>query len=140
MIVEESPALSADSNENKSLGSELCDSSSQQVAHKGTNVSEVLSTPTVRNLAKQYGININDVPGTGKDGRVLREDVHKYLVHKGIIEDTYLFLGATSAEGMLGQEDYLHASAADELHYEDKTILLRYYDEPESVSVQFFET
>ncbi|KAI4317566.1 hypothetical protein L6164_025429 [Bauhinia variegata] len=34
----------------------------------------VLSTPAVRTLAKQHGININDVCGTGKDGYYLLGD------------------------------------------------------------------
>ncbi|KAG9146539.1 hypothetical protein Leryth_020432 [Lithospermum erythrorhizon] len=46
-----------------------------------------LCTPTVRTLAKQYGVDVNDVCGTGKDGRVLREDILNYAVNKGIIDE-----------------------------------------------------
>jgi 2-oxoisovalerate dehydrogenase E2 component (dihydrolipoyl transacylase) len=38
-----------------------------------------LATPAVRHLIKEHNLNIEDVPGTGKDGRVLKEDVHTYL-------------------------------------------------------------
>ena len=38
-----------------------------------------LATPAVRGLLKEHGIAIQDITGTGKEGRVLKEDVHKYL-------------------------------------------------------------
>ncbi|KAF2401176.1 dihydrolipoamide branched chain transacylase E2 [Trichodelitschia bisporula] len=37
-----------------------------------------LATPAVRHLTKQLNIVITDVPGTGKDGRVLKEDVQRF--------------------------------------------------------------
>ncbi|KAL6183658.1 hypothetical protein ACLB2K_045069 [Fragaria x ananassa] len=39
------------------------------------NIGGVLSTPPVRNLAKKYGIDINEVHGSGDDGRVSKEYV-----------------------------------------------------------------
>ncbi|OAG42277.1 hypothetical protein AYO21_03445 [Fonsecaea monophora] len=38
-----------------------------------------LATPAVRGLLKEHGIAIEDITGTGKDGRVLKEDVLRYL-------------------------------------------------------------
>lgn len=38
-----------------------------------------LATPAVRGLLKEHGLAIEDITGTGKDGRVLKEDVYKYL-------------------------------------------------------------
>ena len=38
-----------------------------------------LATPAVRGLLKEHDIAIEDITGTGKDGRVLKEDVLKYL-------------------------------------------------------------
>ncbi|KIX95429.1 uncharacterized protein Z520_08946 [Fonsecaea multimorphosa CBS 102226] len=38
-----------------------------------------LATPAVRGLLKQHGIAIEDITGTGKDGRVLKEDVYRHL-------------------------------------------------------------
>jgi len=37
-----------------------------------------LATPAVRHVLKQMKINIEEIEGTGKDGRVLKEDVHKF--------------------------------------------------------------
>ncbi|KAJ8061103.1 hypothetical protein OCU04_010177 [Sclerotinia nivalis] len=37
-----------------------------------------LATPAVRHLIKELDVNILDVTGTGKDGRVLKEDVHQF--------------------------------------------------------------
>ncbi len=38
-----------------------------------------LTTPAVRGILKAQGVNIADVRGTGKDDRVLKEDVYKFV-------------------------------------------------------------
>lgn len=38
-----------------------------------------LATPAVRHLIKEHDFNIDDINGTGKDGRVLKEDVHRHI-------------------------------------------------------------
>ena len=38
-----------------------------------------LATPAVRHLSKELKIDILDVDGTGKDGRVLKEDIYKFV-------------------------------------------------------------
>lgn len=38
-----------------------------------------LATPAVRGLLKEHSISIEDITGTGKEGRVLKEDVYKYI-------------------------------------------------------------
>jgi len=37
-----------------------------------------LATPAVRHLTKELDVNISDVQGTGRDGRVMKEDVHQF--------------------------------------------------------------
>ena len=38
-----------------------------------------LATPAVRGLLKELKVDITDVKGTGKDGRVMKEDVHTFV-------------------------------------------------------------
>lgn len=38
-----------------------------------------LATPAVRHLTKEMNVRIEDIAGTGKDGRVLKEDIHRYF-------------------------------------------------------------
>lgn len=44
---------------------------------KGTHAA--LATPAVRHLSKELKVDILDVDGTGKDGRVLKEDIYKFV-------------------------------------------------------------
>ncbi|GAC40701.1 dihydrolipoamide acetyltransferase family protein [Paenibacillus popilliae] len=39
---------------------------------------EVLATPSVRKLARELGVNIGEVPPTGKNGKISREDVEAF--------------------------------------------------------------
>ncbi|KAF4445409.1 2-oxoisovalerate dehydrogenase E2 component (dihydrolipoyl transacylase) [Fusarium austroafricanum] len=38
-----------------------------------------IATPAVRHLSKELNVNIADVEGTGRDGRVLKEDIHRFI-------------------------------------------------------------
>lgn len=38
-----------------------------------------LATPAVRHMLKQHNLNITDIQGTGKEGRVLKEDIQRHV-------------------------------------------------------------
>lgn len=40
---------------------------------------KVLTTPAVRRIARENGVDLTQVPGTGKSGRVLKEDVQNFM-------------------------------------------------------------
>jgi len=42
-------------------------------------IEKVLTTPAVRKMAKENNINLLDVQGSGKDGRILKEDMLRYI-------------------------------------------------------------
>ena len=86
----------------------------------------VLSTPAVRHLAKQHSINLNDVQGSGKDGRILKEDVLNYCIQKGIIEDSSSTSTADSESKFMGEkEKSSYASAEVGQPHVDQTVPLR---------------
>ncbi|KAK3693854.1 2-oxoacid dehydrogenases acyltransferase-domain-containing protein [Podospora appendiculata] len=51
-------------------------SNTQSQGRKGTHAG--LATPAVRHLSKELNVNILDLDGTGRDGRVLKEDIFKF--------------------------------------------------------------
>lgn len=56
--------------------------SSHSPVTKQTGNSASLATPAVRHLAKELNLDITQIPGTGKDGRVMKEDVYKFVQAK----------------------------------------------------------
>lgn len=41
-----------------------------------------LATPAVRHLTKEHSVDIAEVDGSGRDGRVLKEDVHRFVAQR----------------------------------------------------------
>ena len=64
-------------NETAELKLELVRQPSQDTRENQS--SKVLTTPAVRKLAREYELDLSMIAGTGKNGRVLKEDVHLYL-------------------------------------------------------------
>ena len=62
------------------VSSDLIESSSEASAPKAPQRKKALATPVARNLAKKLGVDINEVPGTGPNGRVMKEDIEKFAV------------------------------------------------------------
>ena len=81
MAVEEfTPPVNDGFSEPKSVGSnEEVNSCIQASVANENKSSGILCTPAVRNLAKQHGINVNDIKGSGIDGRILKEDILSYV-------------------------------------------------------------
>lgn len=107
-----------------SLNSDTSDSDDHKSEFKKTKKGGSLCTPAVRNLAKEHGIDIDDIIGTGRHGRISKDDVIKYAVEKGIIEDKPALFNPTSIEPMSGPEEKLHEIA--ESLYHDKILSLRF--------------
>ncbi|KAI4164126.1 MAG: hypothetical protein LQ342_002363 [Letrouitia transgressa] len=61
-------------NQKRGADEKIQDTSLPPSANKHSS----LATPAVRGLLKELKVNIEDIRGTGKDGRVLKEDVHRF--------------------------------------------------------------
>lgn len=87
----------------------------------------VLSTPAVRNFSKQLGVTIEDVLGTGHEGRILKEDFLDYAARKGILKESSEILNEdSSAEQFPGDQRSPNGSSAYGWEYEDRSLPLRY--------------
>jgi pyruvate dehydrogenase E2 component (dihydrolipoamide acetyltransferase) len=73
---------------------------SDETAPGGTARRPALAKPPVRKLAKDLGIDLSQVPPTGRDGTVTRDDVHAYA-------DEPSRADATSARDVVDEADEL---------------------------------
>jgi 2-oxoisovalerate dehydrogenase E2 component (dihydrolipoyl transacylase) len=88
----EQPLTASNLRDGPSNNSEPSPSATQQVSSRrgplnneprpSRNDKGSLATPAVRHLLKELGVSIGDIEGTGRDGRVLKEDVHKHVAKK----------------------------------------------------------
>lgn len=106
-----------------SIGSDASESDEHKSEFSKTKKGASLCTPAVCSLAKEHGVDIDDVVGTGKHGRISKEDVLRYGVEKGVIDDKPGLFNPTSIEPMAGPEESLHEMA--DLLYHDKKLTLR---------------
>ena len=51
---------------------------------------KVLATPAVRKMAVENEVDLNNITGSGKEGRILKEDILKYIESlKGLLLKLY---------------------------------------------------
>ncbi|GAB1192185.1 hypothetical protein APSETT444_001370 [Aspergillus pseudonomiae] len=65
--------------ETKQPSGEVAVATEKPEAPKNVSRYATLATPAVRGMLKAHNVNILDVSGTGKDGRVLKEDVLRFV-------------------------------------------------------------
>lgn len=58
--------------------SEIVDKTGRESDPAAAGRNATLATPAVRRICKELGVDLSKVTGTGKDGRVLKEDVARY--------------------------------------------------------------
>ncbi|CAI5963336.1 unnamed protein product [Closterium sp. NIES-64] len=75
------------SSEPQSSSASSTSSSSATSPSHSDQSHEVLAVPAVRHLARTHGINLADVEGTGRDGRVTKEDVLAYVQSRQGVEE-----------------------------------------------------
>src|SRR2546423_11645790 len=54
-----------------------------QAPAPGKNGGRIHSSPLVRRMAKEHGIDLSTVPGTGAGGRISKQDIEAYLAASG---------------------------------------------------------
>lgn len=57
---------------------EAAGSSSESPGKESGGQDQVMATPSVRKLAREKGIDLNKVEGSGRDGKITREDIESY--------------------------------------------------------------
>jgi pyruvate/2-oxoglutarate dehydrogenase complex dihydrolipoamide acyltransferase (E2) component len=55
----------------------------ENVGFSNDSGEEILATPAVRNLIKMNKLDIREIKGSGKNGRILKEDVNNYFENHG---------------------------------------------------------
>ena len=68
-----------------------------QIQQVKNDSSSIHSGPATRKLAREFGINLSDVTGSGPKGRILKEDLHIYvskvIISTGIKTELLYVLG-----------------------------------------------
>lgn len=74
------------------VSSEIIESSDEGKYEEKDIKVKVLATPVARKLAKDLGVEINQVKGTGPAGRVMKEDIQSYNEKNKDIKESNVFI------------------------------------------------
>ena len=94
-----------------------------------------MATPAVRQLARTYGIKLEDILGSGEDGRILNDDVMKYAENKEGLNEELEVISKILPKPEVPGDEYSHLTVQKEVHrdpqpikndYGDKEINVRY--------------
>lgn len=81
------PAEEAPSAQSAASSSDAA-ASSPSINHRDATSGKVFATPSVRRIARENNLDLTAVPGTGKDNRILKEDVLNFLKNGGASSTT----------------------------------------------------
>lgn len=79
---EEAPVISAPTEAQAPAPTPVSAPAESPAVPKQKGKSASISTPAVRHLSKELGVDISDIYGTGRDGRVTKEDILKFVQGK----------------------------------------------------------
>jgi len=88
---------------------------------KSTGKHASLATPAVRHLTKELKIEITDIEGSGKDGRVLKEDVQKFAAARDAPKSQPSKSAAPAPLEPLGEDKTVKLSGIQKKMYETMT-------------------
>ncbi|KNC77564.1 hypothetical protein SARC_09976 [Sphaeroforma arctica JP610] len=87
-------------------------------------VEKALATPAVRRIARENDIDLRTVPSSGKDGRVLKEDILEFLDNGGVTKDAQT-AKSDSADSSTDTGAHVHKRSGMLLTREDTKIQVK---------------
>ena len=90
--VKKEKSVKVDPVETPKVSSPVEESSPSVVVSKSTSNARVKASPLAKRLAKEKGVDISLIPGSGEGGRVVKRDVDNYqsgVVRTGLTEERY---------------------------------------------------
>ena len=90
--VKKETSVKVDPIETPKVSSLIVESSPSVVVSKSTSNGRVKASPLAKRLAKEKGVDISLIPGSGEGGRVVKRDVDNYqsgVVRTGLTEERY---------------------------------------------------
>lgn len=79
---------------------------------------KALATPVARAMAKEMGVNINEVPGSGPSGRVKKEDILQFASD---VKTSAEKVGSPERAGSIDRADNAISSSVDDVTYRPLT-------------------